>query len=71
MKKNKNLKLFLISMLSTTYILALITGFITIEKSAQKIINKNATNILDYSIENGKIKIVKFNLMGKDLILNF
>lgn len=70
--KNKNSKYLWISMISTMYILALLTGFTIVEKNAQNIISSDSQQFLSYTLKNNFfLKSLKIHFMGKNIVFNF
>ena len=70
MDKNHR-KYFFVSMMSTLFILALITGFIIVEKNARAVMLEDSSPFLVYSQKNFVPDFVKIHFMGKDFIFNF
>lgn len=68
-KKSK--KYFFISMISTLFVLALITGFIVVEKNARAIMLEDSSPFLVYKQKNFLPELVKIHFMGKDFVFNF
>ena len=70
--KNKNSKYLWISMISTIYILALLTGFTIVEKNAQDIISSDSQQFLSYTLKNNFfLESLKIHFMGKNIVFNF
>lgn len=67
----KNIKCFLISMASTIFVLALITGFIIVEKNAREVICEDSSPFFIYREKNFIPEFLKIHFMGKDFIFNF
>ena len=70
MDKNSR-KYFLVSMASTLFVLALITGFIIVEKNARAVMLEDNSPFLVYKQKNFLPELVKIHFMGKDFIFNF
>lgn len=63
-----NKKVFMISCVSTVYIILLFIGFSVVEKNAQKIISETTSPFFDYEKKSdGKI-VFKIHFMGKDYV---
>lgn len=69
--KNKHFRYFIISMISTFFVLALFTGFTVVEKNVQNTISSNPVPFFSYTAENFMIKSLKFHFMGKNIVFNF
>ncbi len=70
--KNKNSKYLWISMISTMYILTLLTGFTIVEKNAQNTISSDSQQFLSYTLKNNFfLKYLKIHFMGKNIVFNF
>ena len=67
----KELKIYLISAISTFYALILVSGLIIIEKNSNQILQEKNTPFLVYEHENLKPKSISLRFMGKDFIFNF
>ena len=70
MDKNSK-KHFFISMISTLFVLALITGFIIVEKNARSVMLEDSSPFFVYKQKNFLPELVKIHFMGKDFIFNF
>ncbi len=67
----KGLKTYLLSAVSTCYLLLLICGLVIVEKNSNKIIQEKNLPFLVYEHENLKPKFLSLHFMGKDFIFNF
>lgn len=71
MKLSKeNNRIFISSMLSTLFIIALFCGLAMVEKNARYIAFGDNTPLLIYKHDGFKPVYIKFHFMGKDYILN-
>ncbi len=68
-KKRK--RYFFVSMFSTLFILALITGFTIVEKNARGIILEDNPPFLVCKQKNFIPESLRIHFMGKDFIFNF
>ena len=67
----KGFTIYLLTSISTGYILLLISGLLIVEKNSNKIIEEKNTPFLIYEHENLKPKSISLHFMGKDFIFNF
>ncbi len=70
MKRNLK-KYFLISLISTLFILFLITGFLAVEKNTQAVIFETNASFFEFKYDESTEKYLKIHFMGKDFVLNF
>ena len=69
--KNSNKRYFMCSMMGTVCFLALITGFIVVEKNSRRVMFENEEPFFICSEIGDRHKVFKIHFMGKDFRFNF
>ncbi len=64
-------KYFLISMIFSGFILALIIGLAIVEKNTQLIISGHELPFLKYEFKDSTIKFIQIHFMGQNFTFNF
>ena len=64
-------KYFLISMIFSVFILALIIGLAIVEKNTQLIISGHELPFLKYEFKDSTIKFIQIHFMGQNFTFNF